>query len=52
MKEIENGRNRARTSKNLRDTQDIRNLMEAFKESMKDESFDTHFKKYIKMNQL
>lgn len=35
-----------------RHTQDIRNLMEAFKESMKDESFDTYFKKYIQMNQL
>lgn len=35
-----------------RHTQDIRNLMEAFKEPMKDEGFDTHFKKYIKMNQL
>lgn len=35
-----------------RHTQDIRNLMEAFKVSMEDETFDKHFKKYIQINQL
>ena len=35
-----------------RHTQDIRKLMEAFKASMEDETFDKYFKKYIRINQL
>ena len=35
-----------------RHTQDILKLMEAFKASMEDETFDKYFKKYIRINKL